>query len=43
MHICYRPYATSSDLSQLGMHVEVWTALARWFSEYLAVNAAVAS
>ena len=32
----------SFDLSLL-VHVEVWTALTRWFSEYLAVIEAVAS
>ena len=32
----------SLDLSLL-VHVEVWTAFARWFSEYLAVSEAVAS
>ena len=32
----------SLDLSLL-LHVEVWTVLARWFSEYVAVREAVAS
>ena len=32
----------SLDLSLL-LHVEVWTALARWFSEYVVVREAVAS